>query len=158
MSNLHVKLSFADLVKQSTPEDFHDCDQLILKKEIAKNLLVLESMLFPKNKYGKDIDYSKLDTKILRNKDFIRRVFTKYPTSTVELNGIVHDSLLNDFDFIVEIYNLTKCTYILSPINDLDLLFRLLKVDIKFLLYANYMVFNIIIHHILGNVSRLILN
>lgn len=128
MTELHQKMTLTDRTQQNQPVVFDDSEHLAQRKEYARNVALLESMI-----HSKKIDFTKLNPIMFRNKDFIRTILRKFPKDAVKLRQIIDPSILDDFEFAVEIYHLTKCITIFGEIRNLEFLFQLLEVDLDFL-------------------------
>ena len=75
---------------------------------------------------------------ILNDKDLFRMAFTKHPNLAEFISCKIPKSILDDEDFMIEMYHLTKCIKIFRDINSESLLFRLLKINLDFFDHCSY--------------------
>ena len=119
---------------------FPPSQHLVEKKKLNMRLERIK-VLTTLDKFGDIPLFQEKDPMILNDKDLFRRAFTEHPTLADRISHKIPPTILYDEDFMIEMYHLidslgTKCFGIFQTIYSEDLLFKLLKIDIRFFAYC----------------------
>lgn len=119
---------------------FPPSQHLVEKKKRNMRLERIKALI-TLDKFGELSLFKEKDPMILNDKDLFRRAFTEHPTLAVRISHKIPPTILYDEDFMIEMYHLidsfgTKCFGIFQTIYSEDLLFKLLKIDIRFFAYC----------------------
>jgi hypothetical protein len=117
--------------------DFPPSQYLIKKRENIKRLERIKVL----STYDKHRNILPLEREtnpmILNDKDLFREAFTKHPNLAEFISCKIPKNILDDEDFMMEMYHLTKCIKIFGYIDSERLLFRLLKINLEFFDYCS---------------------
>lgn len=118
------KVSVADHVVRSNKE--RDQEELV-------NLKRKEILALLQYNTNWDVEKKLEESNLTDDLVFFRSAFTKYPLLAYKIGTIISKTILDNEEFMMEMYAITKCKHIFKRgIGNVDLLIRLMKIDIDF--------------------------
>jgi hypothetical protein len=136
---------------------FPPSEHLVRKRENIKRLERIK-VLITLDKYGSIPLEKEENSIILNDQNLFMMAFTKHPTLADKISSKIPQSILNDEEFMIEMYHLTKYVGIFGIVSNRKLFTRLLGINLAFFDYAFHGIYNnnCIMHECLRTFPKLI--